>query len=153
MAVISRTCQKAMGHMNSLLLAISILVGMWGGAGMILFGHQIKEFNTPFSAMSRTLQIVIVADDSLLSDMNHIAPGVAIAWHWSLLVVMYVVVLNIILAVLVRSFEGAASELHGHSHASVFAQAKLAYWHYYFQASKHIHKLRSPVVKHNDHSV
>eukprot|EP00929_Paragymnodinium_shiwhaense_P070508 TRINITY_DN35700_c0_g2_i1.p1 TRINITY_DN35700_c0_g2~~TRINITY_DN35700_c0_g2_i1.p1 ORF type:complete len:695 (+),score=108.04 TRINITY_DN35700_c0_g2_i1:106-2190(+) len=143
MAVISRTCQVAAGHLVSLLIAVFVLVLMWAGAGMVLFGHQISSYTEIWGAIGKTFQIVLVADDSLLGDMNSIAPGFAVVWHWSLLVMMYVVVLNIVLAVLVRSFEEAAAALQQHQHASVFAQAKLAAKHSYQEATHMLSKMSS----------
>merc|ERR1712113_1116557 len=111
MAVISATIRSGTKHLLSVLIAVFILASMWAGAGMILFGHQIPEYTRFGTALHKTFKVVLVADHSMLEDMEKIAPAFAVIWHWSLLVVMYIVVLNIVLAILVQSFEEGEANL------------------------------------------
>jgi len=139
MAVIPRTARSACRHLLSMCVAATILVLMWAGAGAILFGHQIHAYTRPASAIAKTMEIVLVADSSLLERMSSIAPGFAHIWHWSLLLIMYLLVLNIVLAVLVQSFTDVSAELEK---TSVFAQAAVAY-HYLWKRIKRVSRTLS----------
>ena len=107
----ARTIEVAFFKLLSFLFLSTCLIGMYGGAGVILFGQQMAEFSEFSQAVRYTASIVLTAEADIYDQQTHIDKAFAAIWFWSLILIVFFVLLNTALAILVDAYDVAQKEL------------------------------------------
>ena len=107
----ARTIEVAFFKLLSFLFLATCLLAMYGGAGVVLFGQQMAEFATFEHALRYTASIVLTGEADIYDQQSMIDKTFAAIWFWSLILILFFVLLNTALAILVDAYDVAQKEL------------------------------------------
>jgi len=110
LAVVTKTLSISAQRVGALLTSTVILLILFSGAAMLTYGAQLKAFHCVECAVQETAIIAMTGDPEVYASMYSIDPAFAAIWYWSLIAVVYMVVLNMMLGVLVDAASAAGSD-------------------------------------------
>ena len=86
-------------------------LGMYGGAGMVLFGQQMGEFATFDNAVRNTATLFTTGESDIYHQQVAVNKVGAELWQWTLVLIMFFVLTNMMLGILVEAYDSAVKEL------------------------------------------
>mmetsp|Transcript_20254 Transcript_20254/g.46533 ORF Transcript_20254/g.46533 Transcript_20254/m.46533 type:complete len:772 (-) Transcript_20254:87-2402(-) len=102
LAVITKTLQLASWDLVHFLLVFGIIFGSFSVGAFFLFGQKILEWSTPGLALNTSFR-ALMGDFDFVS-MYNVAPVSATVWFWSYMMLIFLVMLNMLLAIIMDTY-------------------------------------------------
>eukprot|EP00928_Gymnodinium_smaydae_P079988 TRINITY_DN6379_c0_g1_i2.p1 TRINITY_DN6379_c0_g1~~TRINITY_DN6379_c0_g1_i2.p1 ORF type:complete len:632 (-),score=59.24 TRINITY_DN6379_c0_g1_i2:230-2125(-) len=128
MSTVVITIRVALPKLIALAAASTSLLFLYSGMGVIAFGAQLEEFSSVLSAFPTTAMIVVTADSDVYEKQKLVDEFLAVLWFWTLIALLFIVVLNLTLGVLVDA--ASASQADNERRITLIEQLKLTLDHY-----------------------
>jgi len=102
LAVITKTLQLASWDLVHFLLVFGIIFSSFSVGAFFLFGQKILEWSTPGLALNTSFR-ALMGDFDFVS-MYNVAPVSATVWFWSYMMLIFLVMLNMLLAIIMDTY-------------------------------------------------
>jgi hypothetical protein len=103
LAILADTLKVALPALGYFAVVFFTLFSAWCGAGVILFGHVVLHFKE-FSGSIIHLMHGLLLGDNEWDAMQSESGTVALVFFWSFLLLLYITLLNIMLAIVIDSY-------------------------------------------------
>ena len=107
--VVAITLANALKRLATFAIIVISLVGIFAGAGYLLFGHILDEFHSFGEACVTTLVTVFSADPGVYAKMRRVDEVAAAIWNLLVFSLFGMTVVNMVLAIIVDAYEDARS--------------------------------------------
>jgi len=108
-AVVTKTLALSAHRVGAVLTTTGVLLVLFSGTAMLTYGAQLEEFHCVQCALQETAIIAMTGEPGLYSRMTAVDPLFSALWYWSLIAIVFMVVLNMVLGVLVDAAISAGS--------------------------------------------
>mmetsp|Transcript_45200 Transcript_45200/g.130937 ORF Transcript_45200/g.130937 Transcript_45200/m.130937 type:complete len:607 (+) Transcript_45200:53-1873(+) len=109
-AVVTKTLSISAHRIGAVATSTAILLILFAGSAMLTYGAQLEEFHSIEYALQETAVIAMTGDPGAYSRMLAVDPVFAACWYWSLIAIVFMVVLNMVLGVLVDAASAAGTD-------------------------------------------
>eukprot|EP01059_Diplonema_ambulator_P032448 TRINITY_DN6361_c0_g1_i3.p1 TRINITY_DN6361_c0_g1~~TRINITY_DN6361_c0_g1_i3.p1 ORF type:complete len:979 (+),score=338.26 TRINITY_DN6361_c0_g1_i3:70-2937(+) len=149
MNALSETVKEARGDFLGMSLIFMIVCVGYAVAGTLLFAHEFEAFQTFFSTTSYLVRLIFTGDMGLWDDMTRVShPVIVAAYLLSWFVICWLVLLNMILAVIAGAFSVVQENTQARhsSNRSIVEDVKTYVLKYVFSVPQ-IHETAKPETK------
>eukprot|EP00928_Gymnodinium_smaydae_P100431 TRINITY_DN984_c0_g1_i1.p1 TRINITY_DN984_c0_g1~~TRINITY_DN984_c0_g1_i1.p1 ORF type:complete len:619 (+),score=62.44 TRINITY_DN984_c0_g1_i1:81-1937(+) len=128
MSTVILTLRRATPQLVALAAASVSLLCLYAGMGVIAFGAELNEFSSMTNAIPSTALIVVAAEADLYEKQKEVDDVMATLWFWSLIGLLFIVMLNLTLGVLVNA--ASASHAEDRESLTLAQQTRMTLAHY-----------------------
>jgi hypothetical protein len=116
--VVAVTLALTLKRMASFGIIMIILLCLFAGSGMLMFGQILEEFHTFYYSVVTCAIIFCTADMTVYKKQQIADPVAAAVWTILFILVMYFILINMILAIIVEAYEEAMKVQHATQHSN-----------------------------------
>jgi len=108
LAIISETLSRSVPDLLHFLVIFIAVFGNFALGGYILFGQQVKEWSSAVWALNTSFRALM--GDFAYADMYEVAPFQAQVWFWLYVILIFLIMLNMLLAIIMDIYCEVAHE-------------------------------------------
>jgi predicted nucleic acid-binding protein len=105
--VVAQTLKVTLKNLAGFGVILCCLVGLFAASGMLMFGQVMDQFHTFQESVITTLIVFFTANTAVYMEQRKISEIFAALWMILMIIIMFFVVVNMVLAIIVDAYQEA----------------------------------------------